>query len=315
MGEWLESLVPWGTEVIVWAQAHTPEWLVSVFVFFTLLGYEAFYLIVLPLIYWCIDRQIGIRLGCLALLSGWLNSVLKYVFAIPRPSDPRIQMLNPRPETSPSFPSAHAQNAVANWGYLAYAFRSPILWIVAIVAIVGIGLSRPVLGVHYPQDVIGGWLIGLLLLVVYIRVAPPIERWAKQQATAVQAALVIVVPVLLMFLHPTDNDGRYPAQDATLFMSALVGLGLGLIMERAWVRFRVDGAWWRRGLRYLAGVLVVALFYLGPRLILPEEMAPSLEAALRFLRYALLGWVASFLCPWLFVKLRLAEREGKAQQA
>jgi hypothetical protein len=52
------------------------------------------------------------------------------------------------------------------------------------------------------------------------------------------------------------------------------------------------------------------VFYLGPRLLLPEEMAYGLEAALRFVRYALVGWVVAFLCPWLFVLSGLAEQES-----
>jgi hypothetical protein len=165
-----------------------------------------------------------------------------------------------------------------------------------------------VLGVHFPQDVIGGWLIGLVVLVTFIWAEPPVSRWLAAQKTALQVVLAVGVPILLIFLHPTSVAGFYPAQAAITPMSALAGFGLGLIMEQRWVRFRVDGAWWRRGLRYLIGLLLVAVFYVGLRMILPAEMAHSLEAGLRFVRYALVGWATTFLAPWLFVKLRLAEQ-------
>lgn len=308
MGEWLESLVPWGTEVLVKIQSYTPEWLVIVFVGFTFLGYEEFYLLVLPLIFWCVDRQIGVRLGFISLFSAWLNSVFKYLFAIPRPSDPRLNV--PYPETSPSFPSGHAQNAVVNWGYLAYSFRKPIFTIVAVVIILGISLSRMVLGVHFPQDVIGGGLIGLVLLVVFIWAEPPASRWLGAQSRAVQTVLAVAGPLVLIFLHPADTEGYYPASGSITPMSAIAGFAVGLVMEQAWVRFRVEGEWWRRGLRLLLGLVVVAIFYAGPRFLLPEDMAYGLEAALRFVRYALVGWSVAFLCPWLFVRLKLAEGDG-----
>jgi hypothetical protein len=92
-------------------------------------------------------------------------------------------------------------------------------------------------------------------------------------------------------------------------MSALLGLGIGIIMERAWVQFRVDGSWWRRTIRYLVGLMVVIFFYLGPRLLLPEQLGEGMEVALRFARYALLGLVVAFLSPWIFVRLRLADRQ------
>jgi membrane-associated phospholipid phosphatase len=310
MGEWLESLVPWGADVIVWVQSFSSDWLNAVFGALTFLGNEEFYLLLLPLIFWCVHRGIGVRLGYLSLLSAWVNDVIKYLFKIPRPAalDARVQMLTV--QTSPSFPSGHAQGAVVNWGYLAYRFRKPVFWVIAILVILGIGLSRIVLGVHFPQDVIGGWLIGLVLLLVYIWAEPSVTRWLRGQERPVQFILAVGVPVLLIFVHPADVDGYYPAAGSITPMSAMAGFGAGLIMEQAWVRFRVDGEWWQRGLRFLVGLVVVAIFYLGPRLILPEGMAYGVEVLLRFVRYALVGWATAFLCPWLFVRLKLAETEG-----
>lgn len=305
MGEWLESLVPWGTEVLVDIQSYTSEWLVVFFSAVTFLGNEEFYLVLLPLVYWCIDRQIGIRLGFLSLFSAWVNSVFKYLFAIPRPADPRLDL--PHPETSPSFPSGHAQGAVVNWGYLAYSFRNRILWIVAVLLIVAIGLSRMVLGVHFPQDIIGGYLIGLVLLLGYVWLEPTVSRWLGSQPRSLQSVLAVGVPLVLIFLHPADTDGLYPASGSITPLSAIAGFGLGLVMERASVRFQIEGVWWQRGLRFLLGLVIVALFYFGIRVILPDEMAYGLEALLRFVRYGLVGWSVSFLCPWLFVRLGLAK--------
>lgn len=305
MGEWLESLLPWGTEVILWVQSFSNPTLDAIFGFFTKLGYEQFYLFVLPLIFWCINRQIGAALGYLTLLSTWGNSVIKYTFKLPRPADPDLRI--PLPETSPSFASNHAQGAIVNWGYLAYRFRNRVFWVVAVIAIIGISLSRIVLGVHFPQDVIGGLLIGLIVLLLYARLEPPVSRWIAEQNVVVQLALAVGIPLILIFLHPSDLVGRYPAEPPVTAMSALIGLGVGLVGERAWVRFRVDGEWWRRGLRFLVGIAVVAVFYAGPRLLLPEEMDYGAEMAVRFVRYALTGCSVSLVAPWLFVKLRLAE--------
>lgn len=308
MGDWLESLVPWGIAVIIWVQSLSNPWLDAVAIFFTSLGYEGFYLLVLPVIYWCIHREIGVSLSYVSLLSAWLNSVIKYVFKIPRPSDPRIRVLWPADQ--PSFPSGHAQNAVVNGGYLAYRFRNPIFRLVAIIAIVGIGVSRIVVGVHYPQDVIAGWLIGLAWLLVYVLIEPPATRWVGRQRSALQAALALGMPMLLVFLHPADAAGHYPAPEALTAMGALAGLGVGVVMERAWVRFWVAGAWWKRVVRYLVGMIIVGLLYVVPKSLLPDDLAHALEAPLRFIRYALVGWAVAYLAPCLFVRLRLSEREG-----
>jgi undecaprenyl-diphosphatase len=40
-----------------------------------------------------------------------------------------------------------------------------------------VGLSRIVLGVHWPSDVVGGWVFGLLWVLVTLRLA---ERWVER---------------------------------------------------------------------------------------------------------------------------------------
>jgi membrane-associated phospholipid phosphatase len=315
MGEWLQSLVPWGTEIIVWAQTHSNAALDGLFVAFTTLGYEEFYLLVLPLVYWCLNKQVGTGLAYISLLSAWVNSAIKYLFAIPRPADPRIEMKAPRLETSPSFPSGHAQNALVNWGYLAISFRSPIFRVLAVVAILGISLSRVFLGVHYPQDIVGGWLIGLVLLVGFSWLAPPTGRWLANQPLLLQLSAAVLLPVLLMLLHPAGTQGRALAESSVTPMSALAGLGVGIVMERRWVRFQVAGVWWRRLLRFVFGLAIAMLFYAGPKLLLPEGLSHDVETVARFVRYGLLGWVVAFASPWLFVRLQLAEQEPVADSA
>ncbi len=309
MGEWLESLLPWGTDVIVWAQSHSPAWLDSIFRAFTTLGYEEIYLVFLPLVYWCVHKQVGAALGYISLATAWINSLVKYIFLLPRPSDPRIVMRAPRLEVSPSFPSGHAQNAVANWGYLAYRLRGWGAWVAAFILMAGIGLSRVVLGVHFPQDVIGGWLIGAVLLAGYAWAAPVAGRWLARRPARIQISLAVAVPVALIFLSPSDAGGFYPAEGIVTPLAAMAGLGVGLVMERSLVGFSVEGVWWRRLVRFLLGILVTAVFYLVPRLLLPSdaEVPYSLEVTVRFVRYALVGWAMTFLCPWLFVRLRLAD--------
>ena len=313
MDQWLESLMPWGSEIIAWVQAHSFPALDWVSKVFTVLGYEELYLLLLPLIYWCISREAGIGLGYLSMLSAWLNSTIKHIFSIPRPSGPGIQMKAPRLETSPSFPSGHAQNAVANWGYLGVRFRHWAVRTFAVLAILGIGLSRIVLGVHFPQDVLGGWLVGFALLATYAVLEPHVKRWFNEQRVVGQVALTVGLPVLLMLVHPADTSGLYPAEGAITPSAALIGLGIGVIMERRWIRFRVDGACWQRIARYLLGVVIVAGLWAGPKLLLPDGMTYGLEAVIRFVRYALLGWAVAFFCPWLFTKLHLASREDQEQ--
>jgi membrane-associated phospholipid phosphatase len=313
MDQWLHSLVPWGTNAIAWVQSVVGQGLDPLFKFLTYLGYEELYLVLLPLVYWCISKPVGIGLGYIAMLSAWLNSALKNTFDIARPCEAPnpcpTPIRVPLPETSFSFPSGHAQNAVTNWGFLALRWRRRLGWALAVILMLGIGLSRIVLGVHFPEDVIGGWLIGLVVLVVFGLLAPAVGRWVVGLKTPIQIVLAAGVPLVLIFVSPVDRNGLYPAEDAVKTMSALIGMGLGLLMERAWLRFRVDGEWWRRGLRLAMGLVIVIVFYAGPKLIVPEGLPYGVETVIRVVRYALLGWIVAFGCPWLFVRLNLAKAD------
>jgi hypothetical protein len=247
------------------------------------------------------------------MFSTWLANAIKFVFNIPRPADSRLRI--PWPETTPSFLSGHALSAVANWGFVALRFRNPVVTILAVIAIIGIPLSRMFLGVHFPQDIIGGLLLGFLLLIVFNGAEPSVSRWLSRQTVPVQLALAIAVPVLLIFVHPADPAAGYPARGAVQTMSALVGLGIGLVMDRAWLRFSVDGTLLQRLVRLLLGLLLVAVFYVGPRLIVPDGLAYGAELGITFLHYALLGWTTAFLAPWLFCKVGLAGHESPVSAA
>jgi membrane-associated phospholipid phosphatase len=82
-------------------------------------------------------------------------------------------------ETSFAFPSGHSTTAAALYGFLAYAVawdaatrtRRAAIALAALAAILTVGLSRMYLGVHFLSDVLGGYLVGLLWLVVGVSLA------------------------------------------------------------------------------------------------------------------------------------------------
>ena len=192
----LYSLTPWGRGVIQWIQTWRTPWLDVVFAASSLDSRGAAFALAFPFIYWCIDSALGIELLYLNVTAQFVTASIKLLLAIPRPSVHAISPLAVMPD-SYSFPSGHAQLAVTLFGYLAIRTRNPWFRALCIALVPLIAVSRVYLGVHYPQDVIGGIVIGLICLILFRWLYPLVRSWAaKQHSFTLHVTCALVQPSL-----------------------------------------------------------------------------------------------------------------------
>ena len=89
------------------------------------------------------------------------NSALKALFARPRP-----EVFDHLDYTwDLSFPSGHAAQNACLWALLALVVDRRFAW-VGVPLVIAIGVSRVVLGVHWPSDVMGGWAEGVAFALI-----------------------------------------------------------------------------------------------------------------------------------------------------
>lgn len=133
----------------------------------------AIFLAVLTIILFILikNKKIGVSIfSNLAIITA-LNQLLKNILQRPRPTEYRIIE-----ETGYSFPSGHSMISMAFYGYLIYLIykyvkNKYVKWtsmVLLSLLICSIGISRIYLGVHYTSDVLGGFLISISYLVMYI---------------------------------------------------------------------------------------------------------------------------------------------------
>ncbi|MFC3718211.1 phosphatase PAP2 family protein [Deinococcus metalli] len=153
------------TPLLTWIHDHTGPTLTSVSLFLHTFGGPVpmgavFMLIVLGL--WFMQRRPQALFALLGLGSAvGIAFGMKVLFHRPRP-ELWTRMVN---ETGPSFPSGHTTVAAALVTFLVLlAWRTPWRWPTLIVGAAYaalMGYSRMVLGVHFPTDVLAGWLTGV----------------------------------------------------------------------------------------------------------------------------------------------------------
>lgn len=294
----MERFLDWGVDVVIWFQRYSPT-LDLPFKVFTFMGDQLFFMLLLPLIYWCLDRHTGARLTILFLFSAYLNAVAKVLAAQPRPYqyDPRVLQLYKA--GGGGFPSGHTQNAVVVWGYLASRLCRALVWVLAGVLMLCIPLSRLYLGVHFPTDLLGGYLLGAGLLLLYLWLEPKVEAWLTEKGLVWQLCSGFIVPLLLMLLVP--GKLKY----GIITGATLMGMGVGFALERRWVRFESGGIWWKRVLRFMTGLSILFTLYLGFWAAFHGLEPVRIYSVIR---YTLVGLWSGLGAPWLFVRLGLADR-------
>lgn len=120
------------------------------------------------------DKKIKISLVINLLGVTIINNLIKVIVARPRPDINRLVR-----ETGYSFPSGHSITSMVFYGYLVYLIYKYIdnkkikipLMIFLIILIPIIGLSRIYLGVHYTSDVLCGFLLGIVYLILFISIS------------------------------------------------------------------------------------------------------------------------------------------------
>lgn len=138
------------------------------FVFCNFIDTIYFSVLLLLLIWLSGKRHIATKMAIVLALSYLTNKVLKYSFGLPRPFnlDPSVGILT---ATTPGFPSGAAQTSVIICGIILYEWNSNWRWLFGPLFAMILSFSRVYLGLHFPTDLIGGWMVGGVLFWVYVK--------------------------------------------------------------------------------------------------------------------------------------------------
>lgn len=230
----------------------------------TRLGEGTTVIVLMCIIYWCINKKLGKILGYIFFISSFLVQGLKIGFRIERPwiIDPNFKAVDLalKNATGYSFPSGHSQSSTSIFASLAFYFRSRFLKILFILIPLLVCFSRLYLGVHTPKDVVVAFFITSIIAFIVIKYT---KAYGRYQRIELMMITFLIGTILLgySFILYSRNIMEYKYLiDCSKVIGAGFGFVLGNYLEGNFVKFRVKTIRiWEQSFKIIFGLLGVIL--------------------------------------------------------
>ncbi|MGH4140229.1 phosphatase PAP2 family protein [Clostridium sp.] len=274
-------------EIIKFIQSITSPFLDVFFQIVTMTGEEYFYIIAAAIIFWCVNKKFGYKLG-FALLTGTIvNTVLKNLVNASRPIGViGIRSLRVQTATGQSFPSGHTQGTSTFWVSWMVQLKRKWIYIFGTIAIILVAFSRMYLGVHYPIDVIGGMIVGT----IWVFISNYIFEYAESTKKT-WVLMIIVVPMLIGMIFLREKT--YYTISGTV-----LGFYIGYVLESKYVQYDVRNTKIKQLIKLLFGLTVLITLKFILKKILPINILAD------FFRYFVVGLWITIGAPCIFKRFR-----------
>jgi membrane-associated phospholipid phosphatase len=314
--------LPFSIDLIRFLADARTDFLTAVSLFFTFLGEVEGYVLVISLIYVAYDKKLAFRLSVLTLITMSLNHLLKMLVMNPRPfitegsyaekwavSPAKIEEL----ATEYSTPSGHAMAGSGFYSYLYASVHNRHVRIACVLVILLTGLSRPYLGVHYLEDVLIGWVLGISIALVSVKYAERIGNLWSGLPDVGQIIIVGAASLMLWIATGVLSDWSTDGQPLAFvsYTGFLMGVVVAYPLEAKKVNFDPRSSTLAtKALRLIlcVGMVMGTLLLLDGAFGAVSDDYSVLGYLLRYLRYATAAVAGIFLGPLLFVRLGLADR-------
>lgn len=287
--------------------------------YITMAGSADFYLIALTVIFWCFNKRFGFWLGLTIICSDYINTAIKQVFRIPRPEGKwpgLVESMHAETGGGYGFPSGHAQGSATFWTFLATGLKRSWFTILSVAVFLLIGVSRLYLAVHSPSDVLVGWIVGLLVVLL----AHLIIKWHKRSKLQISfrlsLTLAVALPLILVAFNYTINGFKS--------VGFIIGFLVGWLLEEKYVKFDVKSSFSGHIFKVVIGIAGIMALRIGLKPVLaaiipatgflassigtvgvPETVTLA-EGIAGLIRYAAMSIFGIYVAPLIFRHMKLS---------
>ena len=303
----------WEVNLIEWLQKTIGSAGQAIAKAVTFIGGETVMLLVLLVVLFCYKKEAGKRCGfTMVAASMWFPMIKNIVLRIrPYMAHPeRIEALTVVQEDADpldiiqqgySFPSGHSANSVAMYGSIAREIRKKWMWWLAVIVPLLIGLSRFVVGVHYPTDVLAGWLVGLAA----IGFSALLEKKVKKEWVRSAILLAVTVPGIFWCT----------SRDYFTSLGLLIGMVTVFPYEKKYINFQDTKNVWAMILRVAGAFAVYAVMNSVLKMPFDKEWLNSGTLGANLIRsawYAIMLFVLLGVYPRVFPVFEKIGRKGNS---
>ncbi|MEB9683671.1 phosphatidic acid phosphatase [Bacillus thuringiensis serovar pingluonsis] len=257
----------------------------------SIIANETLYLIVISISYWCVSKRKAFHMIVMLCFSGYIGIMVKEFMKIPRPyTYDGIEALYEKSAAGYSFPSTHVQLSTTFWGSFMILCKKRIVWIIGIIFIILVAISRLYLRVHWLSDIIGAVLFSVIVVYLYTKVTMELS---DRKFILLQRIILAVSLIMYVMTSQVDN---------LKLLGVLTGSTIGIMLENHFINMNENNDFKMQVVKTVLGLSIMLIMQFILKKVIPD---------MYYLRYAVTGITITFLCPFIFHMLRLKNVSSK----
>lgn len=283
---------------------------------FTVMGEGLFFIIILCLIFWCVDKKLAYRICFIYILAGLAVQTLKISLRVERPfvKNPSLTPVEAAKKTATgySFPSGHTQNVTSmflTFAHISFSFITKILCIVPIILVM---FSRMYLGVHTPYDVFGSFVISAVITIITnyffdnFSLHSSHRKWVLIIFTLITGAIIAYAVYLNTSIADITAENM---EDIFKACGAALGFIIGWYIETRYINFneKADTLPYQI-MKYIMGIaMVIGIKTIASSLLSMTGLSIFLA---KFIEYAILTLFITAVFPLVINKMFTDEEQA-----